>query len=128
MALLTGHVFLGVCPPSGFRGSRNSGRVVDVNAAGETLDSMSNGEHTERIVRAETRLEDVRDDIADLKGTVEGLDPSLGRKADNLVADFHKLELRLASLEARIMTWGSALMALVVIAGVIVPVVMSLTS
>tara|TARA_R110000824_G_scaffold8439_2_gene38328 strand:- start:7760 stop:8032 length:273 start_codon:yes stop_codon:yes gene_type:complete len=88
---------------------------------------MPNGAHTERIVRAETRLEDVRDDIADLKGTVEGLDPSLGRKADNLAADFHKLELRLASLEARIMTWGSALMALVVIAGVIVPVVMSLT-
>jgi ubiquinone biosynthesis protein UbiJ len=87
---------------------------------------VPNGAHTERIVRAETRLEDVRDDIAELKDTVDRLDPTLAKKADVLAADFHKLELRLASLEARIMTWGSALMGLVIVAGVIVPVVMSL--
>lgn len=87
---------------------------------------MPNGAHTERIVRAETRLEDLRADIADLKETVDRHDRAQAPKFDSLGADIHKLELRLTSLETRIMTWGGVLLGSVVIAGVVVPVLLAL--
>lgn len=87
---------------------------------------MPNGEHTERIVRAETRLEDLRDDIADLKETVSQHDREQGAKFDTLGDEMHKLEIRLTSIETRLLTWGSLLVGTVVVAGVVVPVALSL--
>lgn len=84
---------------------------------------MANGEHAERIVRAETRIEDVREDIADLKEK-QGENAKAAEEAHaTLLQRVHNIEERVAE----ILTWGKILGALVTIAGIVIPLVVTLS-